>query len=85
MADVKVGKITHYFDKIGVAVLEVTDNPIAIGDKIKIVGHGDEIEQEVTSMQVEHKNVPKAAKGDVVGLKIDGHKVKEGAKVYKIE
>ena len=83
MADVKVGKITHYFDKIGVAVLEV-DNPIEVGDKIKIISRGEEMEQEITSMQVEHENVKKAAKGDAVGLKVN-QPVKEGAEVYKIE
>ena len=84
MADIKIGKITHYFDKISVAVLEVTDNPLAIGDKIKITGHDNDVEQEVASMQVEHKNVKKAAKGDIVGLKVE-QPVKEGSEVYKIE
>ncbi len=84
MAKVKIGQITHYFDKIGVAVLEVTDNPIKVGDKIEIIDRGQSFQQEVTSMQIEHQNVEEASKGDAVGLKID-QAVKEGAEVYKVE
>ncbi len=83
MADVKVGNITHYFDRIGVAVIEVLA-PIKVGDKIKIVSHNDEFVQEVTSMQVEHQNVPEANKGDHVGMKVD-QLVKEGDEVFKAE
>jgi len=83
MADLKVGKITHYFDKIGVAVLEVEGEPISLGDRIKITGRGNEFEQEVTSMQVEHQAVDKAEKGMDVGLKVD-QPVKKGDEVYKV-
>ena len=37
MADVKVGKITHYYDKIGVAVLAVSEAPLKTGETIKII------------------------------------------------
>jgi len=83
MADAKVGTITHYFDRIGVAVINVLA-PIKVGDKIKIVGHDQEFEQEITSMQVEHENIEKAKKGDDVGLKVD-QAVKKGDEVYKVE
>ncbi|MBI4990844.1 hypothetical protein HZB96_02000 [Candidatus Gottesmanbacteria bacterium] len=79
--DVKVGKITHYYDKIGVAVLELV-KPLSVGDKIKISGHDKEFTQEVVSMQVEHKEIKKAKKGDSIGLKVD-QPVKENDQVYK--
>jgi len=82
VADTKVGKITHYYDRIGVAVVEVLA-PIKVGDRIKISGHDQEFEQEVTSMQVEHENIQKAKKGDSVGLKVD-QPVKKGDEVYKV-
>ncbi len=81
MADTKVGDITHYYDKIGVAVVDVLA-PIKVGDRIKIVSGEQEFEQEVTSMQVEHENVEKAKKGDSVGLKVD-QPVKKG-EVYRV-
>lgn len=84
MSDVLIGKITHYFDKIGVAVVEITDNALKVGDKIKIKGHNQEFEQEVVSMQVEHKNIKQAAKGDIVGLKVN-QPAKEGDEIFKVE
>ena len=83
MADTLVGKITHYFDKIGVAVVEVLA-PIKVGDQIKISGHGNEFNQEVTSMQIEHQQIQEAQRGQTVGMKID-QPVKEGDEVYKVE
>lgn len=81
--DVKVGKITHYYNKIGVAVISVLDK-IEVGDKIKISGHDKEFTQEVVSMQVEHLEIKKAKKGDDIGLKVD-QEVKEGDDVYRVE
>ena len=82
MAEKKVGKITHYYDRIGVAVVEILA-PIKVGDKIKIAGHEQEFEQKVASMQIEHENVKKAKKGDNVGMKVD-QPVKKGDEVYKL-
>lgn len=82
MADFKVGKITHYFDKIGVAVVELTGN-LAVGDSIKVAGQGDEFTMEVDSMQVEHEQIKEAKKGDTIGLKVE-QPVKEGYEVYKV-
>lgn len=82
MADTKVGKISHYYDKIQVAVVDVLA-PIKVGDRIKIVGRDGEFEQEVASMQVEHENVQTAKKGNAVGMKVD-QPVKKGSEVYRI-
>ncbi len=79
----KTGKITHYYDKIGVAIVELTSN-LTVGDKIKFMRGGEELfQEEVKSMQIEHKKVNAAKKGDVIGLKTN-EKVKEGAEVYKV-
>ena len=82
MADTKVGTVTHYYDEIGVAVVNVLA-PIKVGDKIKISGHDKEFEQEVSSMQVEHQNIEQAKKCDDVGMKVD-QPVKDGDEVYKV-
>ncbi len=83
MADFKVGKVTHYFDKIGVAVIELTD-PLAVGDTIKITRHGgDDFTMSVSSMQVEHEQIKEAKKGETVGMKVE-QAVKEGDEVYKV-
>ena len=82
MSDFKVGEVTHYYDKLGVAVIELSAD-LAIGDEIRISGHGNEFTQEVKSMQVEHKNIKKAEKGQAIGLKVE-QPVKDGDEVYKI-
>jgi len=77
-----IGKITHYFSKIGVAVIELS-NTLRVGDTIRIVGGETDFEQKVESMEVEHKKVEEAKSGEGVGLKV-GQKVKEDYKVYKV-
>ena len=81
MVEFKVGKVTHYYDKIGVAVVELTAE-IVVGDKIKFVWDGEEVLQSVESMQMEHKQVDVAKKGETVGLKVD-QPVKPGAEILK--
>lgn len=78
-----IGKITHYFDKIGVAVVEVLDG-LGVGDKIRIKGETTDFKQPVKSMQVEHKDVKKAKKGQAIGMKVK-ERVRVNDKVYKIE
>ncbi|HJN62295.1 MAG TPA: hypothetical protein QGH92_01705 [Candidatus Parcubacteria bacterium] len=78
-----IGAITHYFGNIGVGVIKLSDS-LKVGDTIKIIGGEDtDFEQQVKSMEVEHKKVEKAKKGDSLGLKVD-QKIREGYKVYKL-
>ena len=77
-----IGKITHYFSKIGVAVIELEDT-LKAGETIRIIGGETDFEQAVDSMEVEHQKVDTAKAGDSVGLKVS-QKVREGYKVYKV-
>jgi putative protease len=77
-----IGKVVHYFDKIQVAVIALSDN-LKVGEKIRIIGGETDFEQEVESMQVEHENIEKAKKGDEVGVKVS-EVVRDGYRVYKI-
>lgn len=79
----KVCKVTHYYDKIGVAIVEL-DATLSVGDKIKFVRGGeDQFEQTVDSIQIEHEKVESAGKGKVVGIKTE-KEAKEGSEVYKL-
>ena len=78
-----IGKITHFFNKINVAVLEITDDELVIGDTIHIKGHTSDFTQEISSMQVEHQLIEKAKKGDNIGLKVE-NPVHEHDEVYKV-
>ena len=77
-----IGKISHYFTKISVAIIELSDN-LSVGDEITIEGPTTNIKQKVESMQIEHKNVKKAKAGDSIGLKVMD-RVRETDSVYKI-
>ena len=78
-----IGKVTHHFGHIGVAVIELTDS-LQVGDTIRIVGGIDtDFTQKVESIEIEHEKTKKAKKGDVIGLKVK-EKVREGYKVYKL-
>ena len=78
-----IGKVTHYFDKIKVAIIEL-ESPLSIGDKIRIIGgESTDFDQIVESMEIEHEKVKKAKKGDAIGVEAK-EKVREGYKVYKI-
>ena len=79
----KVGKVTHFYDKLGVAIIDL-DGTLSVGDNIKFVRGGEDLfEQKVESIQIEHEKKDTAGKGDVVGLKTN-EAVKEGTEVYKI-
>lgn len=83
MEEKEIGKITHYFSKIGVGIIELKDT-LKAGETIHIKGATTDFEQKVESMQIEHEDTKEAKKGDVIGLKID-QKVREGDVVYKVE
>lgn len=78
----EVGKIEHYYGNINVAVVELKGD-LKVGDTICVEGHGNVLTQKVASMQIEHKTIPLAKKGQSIGMKMDG-RVKEGDIVYKV-
>jgi translation elongation factor EF-1alpha len=77
----EVGKVSHFFAKINVAVIEVKD-AISVGDRIFIKGPTTDIEQTVDSMEIEHEKVKQATAGHSVGMKVKG-RVRENDVVYK--
>ncbi len=79
-----VGEITHYFQKISVVVIKVTEHPILIGDLIHVKGSSADFTQKVVSLQVESKDVRFARKGELVGLQVS-QTAKPGDKIYKIK
>jgi len=84
MADKKlVGEITHFFTNINVAVIKLK-GPLKDGEKISIEGATTSFEQKAKSMQIEHKKVKEAKKGQSVGLKVQD-RTREGDKVYIIK
>ncbi|MEM0086857.1 MAG: hypothetical protein QW774_01820 [Candidatus Micrarchaeaceae archaeon] len=78
-----IGKITHYYDKIGVAVVDLSAK-IRVGERIVIEGPNTSFEQTVESMQAEHIDIKEANPGESIGLKVS-NPVKEGYKIYRAQ
>ena len=72
-----LGKVIHFYDKIGVAIVELS-KAVKVGDSVTFQRGEQEFTQTISSMQVDHAEVEKAKKGDVIGMKVD-QEVKEGA------
>lgn len=69
-AEKVIGKVTHYYDRIGVAVIAV-ESPIRVGDTIRLK-HGESMfDQKVQSLQVNHTPIAMANAGQEVGMKVD--------------
>ncbi len=79
----KVGEIFHFFGKISVAAIRLTDDSLAIGDTVQIQGPTTNLEQTVDTLQIEHANVSRADRGQEVGMKVR-ERVREKDFVYKI-
>jgi putative protease len=79
----EIGQVTHFYSKIGVAIIRL-DSTLKVGERIAIVGSTTDLEQEVKSMQVEHQSIGEAKAGDLVGLKVKD-KVREGDTVFSIK
>lgn len=78
---VEVGQVTHFFSKINVAIIELKA-VLSVGDTIALKGPTTDFEQRIESMQIEHKNVPRAEPGQSIGLKVT-QRVRETDTVYK--
>jgi len=78
----EVGRVSHFFTKINVAVVELTST-LSVGDRILIKGPTTNFEQTIDSMQIEHENVTVAKAGQSIGMKVD-ERVRENDTVYKI-
>lgn len=82
MTEQEIGKVTHYYNHLEVAIIELTGE-LKVGDTIHIKGIHDDMTQAVESIQIEHKSVEKADAGQSIGIKVK-QKVHENDAVYKI-
>lgn len=83
MTEQQIGKITHYFGKIGVAAIEITDGELRVGDTIHVVGHTSDFTQVVESLQLDNQAIETATPGQTVGVKVLEH-VRQHDKVFVV-
>ena len=78
-----VGKVVHYYTHLSVAIVELTQGSLRLGDTIHIKGHTTDFKQTVESMEIEHQKVTEAAPGQSFGIKVREH-AREHDIVYKV-
>ena len=80
--ELEIGHVTHFFNKINVAVLSIKDE-LKVDDTIHILGHTTDFTQKVTSLQIEHEDVDSVKPGDDFAMKVI-EPVREHDVVYKV-
>jgi hypothetical protein len=76
----RIGEVTHFFGKINVAVIKLTES-LKVGDNVHFLGRNTDFEQEVASMQVEHEAITSADKDSEVAIKTI-QRVRRGDSVF---
>ncbi len=79
-----VGKVTHYYSHLQVAVVHLDRGSLQVGDTIHVKGHTTDFEQQVDSLEVEHERIERAEPGDIFGLKVRDH-AREHDVIYKVQ
>lgn len=79
--EIPVGEVTHYYNRISVAVLKLTGE-LRIGDTVHILGRITDTIQRVGSMEIEHQKVHMVGAGEEVALEVDEY-VRKGDNVFK--
>jgi putative protease len=81
MAEEKpIGQITHYYGKIGVAIVKF-NREVKVGETVHFKGPRTDFSQKIDSMQYQHENIESAKKGQEVGIKVE-QRVREGDEVF---
>ncbi len=84
MADeVKIGQVSHFFGKIQVAAIELTDGELSVGDTIHIKGHTSDFTVKIETMQIDKADVTHAEKGQSIGIRVGDH-ARVGDEVFRI-
>lgn len=83
MAEQEIGVVTHYFDRPHVAVVQLTEGEVAVGDTLHFHGHTTEFTETLDSMEVDHQPVELAKTGDEVAMHVVG-RTRKHDKVFKV-
>jgi putative protease len=78
----RIGEVTHYYNKISVAVVKLSQD-LKVGDSVHFLGRHTDFQQEITSMQIEHQPLTEVKAGDEVALKVK-QRVRRGDAVFKL-
>lgn len=82
--DKAIGKVVHYYDKLGVAIIDLDKGGLKVGDEIKFKHGDEEFTQKVASLQTDHQDVDSVKAGDSFGIKVD-KPAKVGTEVFLVK
>lgn len=78
-----VGTVTHFYTEISVAIVKF-NKKIPVGARLAFRGATTDFEDNVKSMQYDHKPIVVAPKGKQVGVRVK-KRVREGDAVYLVK
>jgi len=78
----RIGEVTHYYNKISVAVVRLSQD-LKVGDSVHFLGRHTDFQQEITSMQIEHQSLTEVKTGDEVAIKVK-QPVRRGDSVFRL-
>ncbi|MFY9268926.1 MAG: hypothetical protein WAO55_04165 [Candidatus Manganitrophaceae bacterium] len=78
-----VGRVTHYYSHLSVAVVQLNEGTLRVGETVHIKGHTTDLQQQIESIEIDHQSVQEASAGQIFGLKVRDH-VREHDQVYKL-
>ncbi|MEJ2267856.1 MAG: U32 family peptidase, partial [Nanoarchaeota archaeon] len=79
-----IGKIIHYYDKIGVASIKLVSD-LKVGNKIVIIGQTTGIvNSKINSIEKNKKNIKSAKKGEEIAIKVP-KKVRKNDEIYVLK
>lgn len=82
MSGERIGEVIHFYNRIGVAVIQLTGK-LRVGDQVHFLGRSTDFRQEVMSMQIEHEGISEADAGQEVAVKVE-RRVRPHDKVYRL-
>lgn len=82
MQGIYIGDVTHFYNHISVAVLDLKEK-IHLGDEVRVLGYTTDFRQQVTSLQIEHHPVSEANPGQDVAIFVR-ERVRAGDRVFKV-
>jgi len=78
----KIGVVTHYFGHIPAGIVKLTGE-LKKGAKVHFKGATTDFTQTAESIQIDHKDITVAKKGDEIGIQVE-QKVREGDEVFLV-
>ena len=76
-----IGRIVHYYPKIGVGILKLEKGRLKVGDTIYLQGNKTRFKQTVGSIEYNHQKVKEVGPGHEVGVRF-GARVRQDDDVY---